>query len=102
MRRLGWALLTLGLGILPMACGHWPFGSDGADLVEAELRQVAGCEQVGALSETLDTDRIITPLARRQMFEQITQRAQALGGTHLVWVYRTDQTAAARVFRCTQ
>lgn len=100
MRRFGWGVLILVLGFALMACGHWPFSSNGAALVDAEIQQVAACGQVGALSETLDTDRIITPLARREMFEQVERRAQALGGTHLVWIYRTDQAAAARVFRC--
>jgi hypothetical protein len=100
MRRIGWAVLLLGLGTLLMGCGHWPFGGDRADLVEAEMEQMVACEQVGALSETLDTGRIVTPLARREMFEQVEKRAKALGATHLVWVYRTDQAAAARAFRC--
>ena len=102
MRRFRWGVLTLVLGSALIACGHWPFASDRATLVEAEIQQVGECGQVGTLSETLDTDRIITPLARREMFAEIERRAQALGATHLVWVYRTDQAAAARVFRCPQ
>jgi hypothetical protein len=102
MWRFRWGLLTLVMGFALMACGHWPFTSDGAALVETEIQQVAACGQVGALSETLDTDRIVTPLARREMFEEIERRAQALGATHLVWIYRTDQAAAARAFRCPQ
>jgi len=102
MRRLGWALLTTGLLTSLMACGLWPFGKSQADLIEAELQQVAACEQVGALSETLDTGNIVTPLARRKMIGRIKTRAQVLGATHLVWVYRTEQTAAARVYRCAE
>lgn len=100
MHPMRWALLTAGMLTLLTACGHWPFGSSQPELVAAELRQVVGCEQVGALSETIDSGKIITPLARLRMVERLEARAQALGGTHLVWVYRTDQTAAARVFRC--
>lgn len=102
MHPLRWAFLAVGIMTLLTGCGHWPFGSSQSELVEAELQQMAACEQVGALSETIDTGKIITPLARRDMYERLEARAQSLGGTHLVWVYRTDQTAAARVFRCTE
>ena len=97
MRRLGGVILILAM---LTGCGHWPFGEDRAELVEAELRQVEGCEQLGSLSEILNTDKIITPRARRQMDKRVEARAKALGGTHLVWVYRTDQAVAARVFGC--
>ena len=102
MIRFGCWALVCGLGFLVAACGHWPFSSDQADLVEAESQQVARCEQVGSLSETIDANRIITPLARQEMTDEIERRAKALGATHLVWVYRTDQAVAARVFRCTE
>ena len=100
MRGCGWTILLLGFLTLLAGCGHWPFGESQADLIETELQKVSDCEQVGALSETVDTNKIITPLARREMIERLESRAQDLGATHLVWVYRTDQTAAARAFRC--
>jgi hypothetical protein len=93
-------VLTFGLLTTAMACGHWPSDTSQPELVEAEFQQVASCQQVGALSETLDTGKIITSLARRKMINRLKTRAQALGATHLVWVYRTDQTAAARAYRC--
>lgn len=93
-------LFFLGFFSVLTGCALWPFGAGRPDLIEAEPQQVADCEQVGALSETLDADRIITSRARRQMMARLERRAQALGATHLVWVYRTHQTAAARVFRC--
>ncbi|MEJ2638332.1 MAG: hypothetical protein P8010_02035 [Desulfosarcinaceae bacterium] len=102
IRYLGWIVFTFGVLTLPLACGHWPLDVFQADLIEAEIQQVAACEQVGALSESLDTGRIITPLARREMVAHLKERALALGATHLVWVYRTDQTAAARAFRCAE
>jgi hypothetical protein len=102
MQRFGWIVLIFGLLTMPMACGHRPFGTSQADLIEAEFQQVAACEQVGALSETLDTGKIITQLARRKMVARLKARAQALDATHLVWVYRTDLTAAARAFRCSE
>ena len=100
MRRYAWMTAAMVMAVAVAACGHWPFGASRSTLVDAELQQVAACEQVGALSETLDSGKIITPLARREMIERLETRARGLGGTHLVWVYRTDQTAAARVFRC--
>ena len=102
MRPVRWLVMTAGMLTVLTACGHWLSGSSQPALVEAEFRQVAGCEQVGTPSETIDSGTIITALARRQMFERLEARARALEGTHLVWVYRTDQTAAARVFRCTE
>jgi hypothetical protein len=101
MRRFGWILSIFAMLTLFLACSHWPADLFQAELAEAEIQQVAGCEQVGALSETLDTGRIITPQARREMVARLKTRARALGATHMVWVYRTDQTAAARAFRCT-
>lgn len=91
-----WALLVAGILVLLAACGSLPFGLPKV----AEPQQVAGCQQVGALSETLDTGKIITALARREMVRRLESRAKALGGTHIVWVYRTDQAVGARVFRC--
>jgi hypothetical protein len=102
MRRIGWILLILGLLSLTLACSHWPADPYHGELAEVEIQQVAACQQVGALSETLDTGRIITPLARREMVARLKSRAQTLGATHLVWVYHTDQTAAARAFRCAE
>lgn len=102
MDTVRWVIMTAGMLTLLAGCGHGPFGLSQPELVETEIQQVAACEQVGALSETIDTGKIITPLARRKMVARLEARAKALGGTHLVWVYRTDQTAAARVFRCTQ
>jgi hypothetical protein len=102
MRRIIWIILAFGWLSLPLACGHWPVSAFQGKLAEVEIQQVAACQQVGALSETLDTGRIITPLARREMVARLNSRAQALGATHLVWVYRTDQTAAARAFRCAE
>ncbi len=100
MRRIGWTVWMLGLLLMLTACGHWPFADPQPALVEAEWQQVAECQQVGTLSETVDTARIVTPLARREMVERLYARAQSLGATHLVWVYRTDQTAAVRAYRC--
>ena len=89
------------LGVLLLAgCGHWPFGEAPPELLEAEPSQVAECQQVGALSETADAGRIAAHRARREMLDLIETRAQSLGATHLVWVYRTDQAMAARAFRC--
>jgi hypothetical protein len=100
MRRFRWILSIFVVPTLFLACGHWPAHVFQAEPAEVEIQQVAGCEQVGALSETLDTGKIITPLARREMVARLKTRARALGATHLVWVYHTDQTAAARAFRC--
>lgn len=91
-----WALLVAAILLLLTACGTLPFGLPKV----AEPQQVAGCEQVGTLSETLDTGKIITALARREMVGRLESRATALGGTHIVWVYRTDEAVGARVFRC--
>jgi hypothetical protein len=102
MRRFGWIVLLFGLLSMPLACSHWPFSAFQAELIEAENQQVAGCEQVGTLSETVDSGRIITPLARREMVGRLKARATALGATHLVWEYRTDQTAAARAYLCAE
>lgn len=102
MRRFRWIVLAFGLLTMPIACSHWPLGTSRPELIEAEYQQVASCQQVGALSETLDTGKIITSLARRKMINRLKTRAHALGATHLVWVYRTDQTAAVRAYRCPQ
>jgi hypothetical protein len=79
-------------------CGGMP-GSDRYPL-ETQARLVSGCPLLGVVSETANADRLSATVARQEMIRTVKRRARELGGTHIVWLHRTDTAAAAQVYAC--
>ena len=66
-----------------------------ARILETEQQLVAGCT-----SETADAGNPFAFYAERRMWVNLKQRAAQLGATHIVWLHKTSQSAAAEAFRC--
>ncbi len=95
-----WILLAIGL--LMAGCGHFrqPSQESHLGLTETQPQLVAGCEMLGLVVETADADQIFPYLARVQMVKRVKARAAELGATHIVWSHQTNESAAAKAFRC--
>jgi hypothetical protein len=86
-----------------MGCAYVEALSDPyPDLVETQAPLIAGCEMLGLVSESADADQILSAAARRDMLIQVKARAVQLGATHIVWLHKTDVSAAAEAYRCQQ
>ena len=72
-----------------------------SNIIETEPQMVAGCASLGVLSETADAGNPFGFYATKQMLVNIRQRAAKLGATHIVWLHKTPDAAAAEAFRCT-
>jgi hypothetical protein len=70
------------------------------ELVESEASLVAGCQPLGMISETANADHLSAYMARRGMENRARERAFQLGATHIVWLHRTDTSAALQAYRC--
>jgi hypothetical protein len=71
-----------------------------AHIHETQRQLLAGCTSLGVLSETTDAGNPFTFYAERRMLVTVKQRAARLGATHIVWLHKTSQSAAAEAFRC--
>lgn len=68
--------------------------------LETQAQLVTGCTLLGVVSETADADRLSSTVARLEMLRAVKRRARELGGTHIVWLHKTDIAAAAQVYAC--
>ena len=85
--------------MLIMGCAYVK-PKNSAHILETERSLVAGCRSVGVLSETSDAGNPFTFYTTRRMLAKIRKRAAVLGATHIVWLHRTSQSAAAEAFYC--
>lgn len=70
------------------------------DLIETQDCLVSGCTMLGMVTETADAGWISAHAARYRMLGKIRARAGQLGATHIVWLHKTDDSAAAKAYRC--
>ncbi len=100
MGRTGQMVIFSSLLVL-MGCTYLnDLGDPYSDLVETQQPLVAGCEMLGLISESADADQISSTLASRDMVIHVKARAIQLGATHIVWLHKTDVSAAAEAYRC--
>lgn len=97
-----WHWIMPAIGLLMVGCSHvaQPFKDSHPELIETQPQLVSGCDMLGMIAETADADQISSCLARRQMLNRVKARAVELGATHLVWLHQTNESAAAKAFRC--
>jgi hypothetical protein len=53
------------------------------------------------LAETADAADPFDIWAAQSMYKRIRDRALDLSATHIVWLHKTDHSAAAEAYRCT-
>jgi hypothetical protein len=92
-------LLSILLGCALVGCAHLKNPHDG-QLLEVEAQLVTGCAMVGVISETADAGNPFPFAATNKMNHRVKQRAMELGATHLVWLHKTNLSAAAEAYRC--
>lgn len=97
-------LLIMMAAIWMAGCAHLPnpFRDPFPNLVETQPQLVTGCDMLGTVAETADADRISDRMAKRAMINEVRERATQLGATHIVWLHRTDASATAQAYRCSQ
>ncbi|MCJ8499694.1 hypothetical protein [Desulfatitalea alkaliphila] len=93
--RLTFLLFIIAL-LLPAGCA----AVRGTGLVDSSPAMVAECRFLGMVTETADAGQVSVFWARRSMLRAVTNRAAQLGATHLVWLHRTDNSAAAQAYHC--
>ncbi len=70
------------------------------EVVETESQLVTDCTMLGVIAETADAGQPISILATRGMVNRVKERAAQLGADHIVWLHKTDISAAAEAYRC--
>ncbi len=76
------------------------FQGDYDRLKETEGQLVERCHLLGVISETADADRILSHPAKYEMIGKVKKRALELGATHIVWLHKTSDSAAAQAYQC--
>ncbi|RJQ86873.1 MAG: hypothetical protein C4519_01355 [Desulfobacteraceae bacterium] len=92
------SMVFLGLLICLAGCASQNEGS--TELIETQEPLVTGCSMLGVISETADAGWISEHAARYRMIGKVKARAAQLGTTHIVWLHKTDYSAAAKAYRC--
>ena len=90
------ALVALALG----GCNsHW-FDEPYPDILEAEKVQVAGCSDLGMISESAEAANPWSIAAKQNMIFRVRERAGQMGATHIVWLHKTGTMASAQAYQC--
>jgi len=79
-------------------CSH--VQSTGPELIETQPQLVQQCRMLGVIAETADADKIIQFRAAQEMVRNVRARAAQLGATHIVWLHKTGDSAAAQAYWC--
>jgi hypothetical protein len=66
----------------------------------AEESMVQDCERIATLSVTTDPGRILDNYRPTEHQDEILQRADNLGATHVVWIYDYRIGSAGVAYRC--
>ena len=69
-------------------------------LTESVEAEVSGCEFLGTLSEDTDPGKLFKTMESYSCQNKIIRQAEMSGATHLIWLYRYDTGAAAKIYRC--
>ncbi len=69
-------------------------------LVETDERTVQSCRNLGSVSRSADMQRLFLYYRERQNIQEIKRQAAQLGATHIVWLYRYKNSAAANAYAC--
>jgi len=94
--------MILIVGLLVSGCSYFsdPLKDPYSQLNEVQAQQVVACDMLGLVAETADADKLFPSLARRAMVRRVKARASQLGATHMVWMHQTNESAAAKAYRC--
>ena len=93
-------IIIIGIPLL-VACTQNRF----PNLVVAEEGMVANCTYLGTISETSDPGKPLTSYKYYKYYDgemKVLERADYMGGTHLVWLYNYHIGSSGAVYRCNQ
>ncbi len=102
--KYGFFWMTLIGGLLIGGCSYFkdPVKDPYSQLSEVQAQLVVDCDMLGLVAETADADKLFPYFARREMVRRVKARANQLGATHIVWLHKTNESAAAQTYRCKQ
>jgi hypothetical protein len=69
-------------------------------LVETDERMVQTCRKLGSVSRSADIQKMFGYQLERRNIQAIKRQAAQLGATHIVWLYRYKNSAAALAYSC--
>ena len=75
------------------------------NLVVAEEGMVTNCTYLGTISETSDPGKPLTSYKYYKYYDgemKVLERADYMGGTHLVWLYNYHIGSSGAVYRCNE
>lgn len=69
-------------------------------LVETDERMVQSCRNLGSVSRSADMQSLFLYHREKKNIQEIKRQAAQLGATHIVWLYRYKNSAAANAYSC--
>ena len=75
------------------------------NLVIAEEGMIEKCAYLGTISETSDPGKPVTSYKYYKYYDgemKVLERADYMGGTHLVWLYNHHIGSSGAVYRCNE
>ena len=69
-------------------------------LVETDERMVQACRNLGSVSRSADMDKLFAVHLTNRNIQTVKRQAAQLGATHIVWLYRYKNSAAAQAYSC--
>ena len=70
-------------------------------IVVTEAQMVEDCQYLNTFAENADPGRLIPKYRINDAEQEVLNRADRIGGTHIVWVYDNQRMgSAALIYRC--
>ena len=69
-------------------------------LIETDERMVQTCRNLGSVSRSADMSKLFGYHLTRRNIQAVKRQAAQLGATHIVWLYRYKNSAAAQAYSC--
>ena len=73
------------------------------NIVTAEEGMVHQCSYLDTISEVSDPGKMVFPLKYNNPYDgelKVLERASAMGGSHIVWMYNYPFGSSASAYRC--